>query len=49
MSSKLVSSESKIFSEICVQAILAVWTSNDSYPIKNINLVKSHGRSILDS
>ena len=49
MSSKLVSSESKLFSEICVQAILAIRSSHDSYPIKNINLIKSHGKSILDS
>lgn len=49
MSSKLVSSESKIFSEICVQAILTIRSQHDSYPIKNINLIKSHGKSILDS
>lgn len=48
MSSKLVTGESKLFGEIAVQAVLAV-RHNDSYPIKNINIIKSHGRSIMNS
>lgn len=49
LSSKLVSCESRIFKEICVKAILAVRSQSDQISINNIGIIKSHGKSILDS
>lgn len=49
LSSKLVSCESRIFKEICVKAILAVKSQSDQISINNIGIIKSHGKSILDS
>lgn len=47
MSSKLIGSESKFFSEIVVDAVTAVKQKQadgpDRYPIKAINVLKSHG------
>ena len=48
LSSKLVTGESKLFGEMAVQAVLAV-RHNDAFPIKNIGVVKCHGRSLMDS
>ena len=41
--------ESKIFSELCVKAIQAIRTNQDQYSLNNVNIVKVHGKSILDS
>lgn len=49
MSSKLIGGEAKLFSELAVKAILAVKNSGDRYPIKNINIIKVHGQSTLES
>jgi len=49
MSSKLISGENELFSKLCVSAIMHVKTNSNKYPIKNINIVKSHGKSTLDS
>ena len=49
MSSKLISGQSELFSKICVDAIKFVRTSSNKYPIKNVHVVKAHGKSSLDS
>jgi chaperonin GroEL (HSP60 family) len=49
LSSKLVSCESKIFSDICVKSILAVRSQSDQISVNNIGIIKAHGKSILDS
>ena len=52
LSSKLIGPESKFFSEIIVNAITNVKTqvgNTFKYPVKNINIVKTHGKSITES
>ena len=52
LSSKLIGPESKFFSDIVVKAITNVKTgSGDSakYPVKNINIIKTHGKSVTES
>lgn len=49
MSSKLIGSESKIFSELCVQAAQFVKTEKNIVPIKNIQILKAHGQSSTQS
>jgi len=49
MSSKLISGESKLFSELVVRAIKSVKTLNGKYPIKSVHMIKSHGQSTLES
>lgn len=52
LASKLIGPESKFFSEIVVKAITNVKTqvgSNAKYPVKNINIIKTHGRSVTES
>ena len=52
LASKLIGPESQFFSEIIVQAITNVKTmSGDTpkYPVKNINIIKTHGKSITES
>ena len=52
LSSKLIGPESKFFSEIIVNAITNVKTQvgeTVKYPVKNINIVKTHGKSVTES
>ena len=52
LSSKLIGPESKFFSEIIVKAITNVKTTIGNEikcPIKNINIIKTHGKSITES
>lgn len=49
MSSKLISGEENLFSEICVQAMQKVQTKRNKYPVKNVLMVKAHGKSTLES
>jgi len=49
LSSKLIGPESKFFSDIIVKAMLNVKTANGKYPVKSINIVKTHGKSITES
>lgn len=49
MSSKLISGEEILFSDICVKAIKWVKNSRGKYPVKNINIIKAHGKSSLES
>ena len=52
LSSKLIGPESKFFSEIIVNAITNVKTqvgNTVKYPVKNINIVKTHGKSVTES
>ena len=49
MSSKLISGESKLFSEMAVKAIKTVKTLSGKYPIKSIHMIKAHGQSTLES
>ena len=49
LSSKLIGPESKFFSDIIVKAMLNVKTANGKYPVKNINIVKTHGKSVTES
>ena len=52
LSSKLIGPESKFFSEIIVNAITNVKTqvgNTFKYPVKNINIVKTHGKSVTES
>lgn len=47
MNSKLISSESELFSKLVVQAAKAVKyetaTGAIKYPIRNVNIIKNHG------
>jgi len=51
MSSKIIGPEMNKFAELCVEAVLAIKVINslgdEKYPIKNINVLKSHGQSSL--
>lgn len=53
MNSKLIGSESELFSRLVVQAVQTIRTTNvlgeHKYPIKAINVVKSHGQSSQQS
>ena len=52
LSSKLIGPESKFFSEIIVNAITNVKTevgNTVKYPVKNINIIKTHGKSVTES
>ena len=49
LSSKLIGPESKFFSDIIVKAMLNVKNANGKYPVKNINIVKTHGKSVTES
>ena len=49
LSSKLIGPESKFFSDIIVKAMLNVKSANGKYPVKNINIVKTHGKSVTES
>ncbi|MBP3800550.1 MAG: thermosome subunit [Clostridia bacterium] len=52
LSSKLIGPESKFFSEIIVNAMINVKTTvgnSTKYPVKNINIIKTHGKSITES
>jgi T-complex protein 1 subunit alpha len=47
MSSKIIGNDAKFFSELVVDALLAVKTKNllgeSKFPIKAVNIIKSHG------
>lgn len=49
MSSKIIGSDSDLFSSLAVDAIMKVKTTSllgeERYPIKSINILKSHGQS----
>ena len=52
LSSKLIGPESKFFSDIVVKAITNVKTTLGGvvkYPVKNINIIKTHGKSVTES
>lgn len=53
MSSKIIGAEMNLFSEMVVDAITSVKTMNSigdsKYPVKNVNIVKSHGGSTVES
>lgn len=53
MSSKLIHSESEKFANLAVDAVLTVatktLTGETRYPIKSVNILKSHGQSSLES
>jgi T-complex protein 1 subunit alpha len=53
MSSKIIGGESEFFSKLAVDALLRVKTINSKgeakYPVKAINILKSHGKSARES
>ena len=52
LSSKLIGPESEFFSDIAVKAITNVKTGSGAtakYPVKNINIIKTHGKSVTES
>lgn len=49
MSSKLIGGEEDLYSKMCVQAMKRVKTSKGKYPVKNVHMVKAHGKSSLES
>ena len=52
LSSKLIGPESKFFSDIIVKAITNVKSGTGAtakYPVKNINIIKTHGKSVTES
>ena len=49
MSSKLIGGEEDLFSKMCVEAMKKVKTSSGNYPVKNVSIIKAHGKSSLES
>lgn len=53
MSSKIIGADSEFFSNMVVDAMLAVKTTNSrgetKYPVKAVNILKSHGKSATES
>ena len=53
MSSKIIGGESEFFAKLAVDAVSAVKTVNNKgkvkYPIKSINILKAHGKSLKES
>lgn len=53
MSSKIIGSDSEFFSNMVVDALLAVRTQNSKgeikYPVKAVNILKAHGKSAKES
>ncbi|KAF5093595.1 hypothetical protein D0Z00_003982 [Geotrichum galactomycetum] len=53
MSSKIIGSDSEFFSQMVVDAMLAVKTTNSrgetKYPVKAVNILKAHGKSSTES
>jgi T-complex protein 1 subunit alpha len=53
MSSKLLGSESNFFAEMVVSAMLNVKSTNSlgnvKYPVKNVHILKVHGKSSKES
>ena len=53
MSSKIIGSDSEFFSEMCVNAMKSVKSTNNrnevKYPVKAVNVLKAHGKSATES
>jgi len=53
MSSKIISTDADLFSKMCVDAMMRVKTVNKRgkarYPLKSVNVLKSHGKSMAES
>lgn len=49
MSSKLIGSESSLFADLVVQACTYVRTEKNNIPIKNVQILKAHGKSSVES
>jgi T-complex protein 1 subunit alpha len=49
LSSKFVGADGELFAKLVVEAILSVKTSEGKFPVANINVLKSHGKSSMES